>query len=149
MIELPLLADRREDIPLLVRHFLALHGARMGRPDVRLSREAMAWLLRRPFPGNIRELENLVQAAGALTESDRISLETLELAAGDAPAAREQGVMTLRELERRHILSVLEATGGRRGEAARVLGIDRTTLYRKLRQIASDEASCIESPDGQ
>ncbi len=145
VIELPPLRERREDIPLLARHFLALHGARMGRPDARLRPEAMAWLLQRRFPGNIRELENLIQAAVALAEEEEISREDLELASGDGPSERTTRGMTLREVERRHILAVLESVGGKRGEAARILGIDRTTLYRKLRHIATHDATCITS----
>jgi len=145
VIELPPLRKRREDIPLLARHFLTLHGARMGRPDVRIDPEAMTWLVRRPFPGNIRELENLIQAAVALTDGDEITRRDLELAAGDDLRERDGHGMTLREVERRHILAVLESVGGRRGEAARILGIDRTTLYRKLRQIATHDATRIIS----
>ncbi len=139
VIEIPPLRQRRGDIPLLVRHFLDLHGPRLGRAGVRMSREAMALLMRRDYPGNIRELENLIQAALALGSGDEVTPEDLKLAlpgrgsAGDA----EGRLVPLREVERRQILAVLEAVGGRRSEAARILGIDRATLYRKMKRFAT------------
>lgn len=139
VMEIPPLRERRGDIPLLVGHFLKLHGARLGRPAVRMSREAMAMLVRRDYPGNVRELENLVQAGLALGSGDEVTREDLELALpADAAGTRDDGgLMPLREMERRHILAVLEAVGGRKAEAARILGIDRATLYRKLRRFAT------------
>ncbi len=142
VIEIPPLRKRRSDIPLLVRHFLDLHGARLGRPGVRISREAMAMLVRRDYPGNIRELENLVQAALALGSGDEVTPEDLALALpADVPApVGDHRLVSLHEVERRHILAVLEAVGGRKSEAARILGIDRATLYRKLRRFATSDA---------
>ncbi len=143
VVELPPLRERRDDIPLLARHFLSLYGQRFGRPGIRLSRGALAVLMRREYPGNIRELENLVQAAVALATGDEITLDDIGLAAPGTVTAVENGLLPLQELERRHIFAVLEAVGGRKAEAARVLGIDRATLYRKLRQYATDDAERI------
>ncbi|RMF85430.1 MAG: sigma-54-dependent Fis family transcriptional regulator [Nitrospirae bacterium] len=139
VIELPPLRERPTDIPLLARHFLALYGSRFGRPDLRLSAGALARLLSHPWPGNVRELENVIQAAVALAPRPVIEADDLPLG---EPAGEDEGsaLAPLREVERRHILRVLEAVGGSRSRAARLLGIDRSTLYRKLRQFASEDA---------
>ena len=94
------------------------------------------------FPGNVRELENIIQAAIALAPPGEV-ITAADLGLGDQ-RRRSDGepdpLVPLKDLEHRHIRRVLEATGGNRVEAARILGIDRTTLYRKLKHIATDEA---------
>jgi two-component system response regulator HydG len=127
---------------LLVRHFLEMYGERFGRPGVEIDREAIRALSEHPFPGNVRELENVIQAAVALAPPDGvISVADLELGHGGAADAIEHaGRFSLEEVERRHIESVIREVGGSRQEAARILGIDRSTLYRKLRRFASDDA---------
>jgi DNA-binding NtrC family response regulator len=140
VVLVPPLRERRTDIPLLARHFLEMYGDRFGRPGLSLSREALAALMHHPFPGNVRELENVVQAAVALAPADVITEHDLRLdeVGGDQGDA---GVMLpLKEIERRHIDRVLRNVGGNRQEAAKILGIDRSTLYRKMRQNASKGA---------
>lgn len=140
VVEVPPLRERRSDIPLLARHFLELYGERFGRPGLLLSHEALAALMSHAFPGNVRELENAIQAAIALAPGETISVDDLRLET-DAPQATAADALTsLDEVERRHIEQVLQAVGGNRQAAARILGIDRTTLYRKLRQFASQDA---------
>jgi len=141
VIELPPLRRRPTDIPLLARHFLALYGARFGRPELRLSAGALSRLMSHPWPGNVRELENVIQAAVALAPRTVIEADDLPL---ERPGQEEElpALAPLWEVERRHILRVLEAVGGSRSRAARLLGIDRSTLYRKLRRIASSDAKC-------
>ena len=103
VVEVPPLRERRGDVPLLARHFLELYGDRFGRPGLLLSREALAALLIHPFPGNVRELENVIQAAVALapgeiiTEQDRRP-DTLT---GDETVSG--GLLPLKEIELRHI----------------------------------------------
>ncbi len=145
VVTLPPLRQRRTDIPLLARHFVELYAARFGRPGVGLSREAFEALMSYSFPGNVRELENIVQAAVALAAGDAIRAADLRL--DGRVAGRDDGgeLVPLEEVERRHIARVLRAVGGNRGAAARILGIDRTTLYRRLRQIASIDAECNSS----
>ena len=140
VIAVPPLRERRTDIPLLARHFLELYGERFGRPEMVLSREALAALMSYPFPGNVRELENIVQAAVALAPGETITAEDLRLeTAGDhAPGSRV--LVPLREVEQRHIERVLRAVGGNRQEAARILGIDRSTLYRRMQHFATVDA---------
>jgi two-component system response regulator HydG len=134
------LRERRTDIPLLARHFLEHYGARFGRPGLQLSRDALAALMSFPFPGNVRELENVLQAAIALASADVISEDDLRFQTGDAAPPATDATLTLEELERLHIERVLQAVDGNRNAAARVLGIDRSTLYRKMQRFATDVA---------
>jgi two-component system response regulator AtoC len=140
VIRVPPLRERRTDIPLLVRHFLELYGERFSRPGLKLSRDAVAALMSSSFPGNVRELENVLQAAIALASGELITEEDLQLhtETTDAPAIDTD--VSLDELERMHIERVLQAVGGNRTAAARVLGVDRSTLYRKMQRIASNVA---------
>lgn len=135
VIKVPPLRDRRTDIPLLARHFLEIYGERFGRADLEFDRDAVRALASYDFPGNVRELENVIQAAIALAPPGQVitaadlGLDDQQRADGDPGR-----LMSLKDLEKHHIQRVLEATGGNRVEAARLLGIDRTTLYRKMRQ---------------
>jgi transcriptional regulator with PAS, ATPase and Fis domain len=143
VVNLPPLRDRRADIPLLARHFLEMYGERFGRPGLLLSREALAALMEHPFPGNVRELENIIQAAVALAPGEVIGEQDLRIEAGAAEAQVSPSLLPLKELESRHIERVLRSVGGNRQEAARILGIDRSTLYRKMQRFASDDANRI------
>ena len=129
-IPLPPLRERREDIPRLIGHFLSRIAAREGRRPKTLTREAVARLLDYPFPGNVRELENLLEGAAALVPGDTIEAGDLQLR-GSRPAEGSNGSLDLATLELQHIRRVLESVGGNKSEAARILGINRRTLYRK------------------
>jgi len=143
VVDVPPLRARRSDIPLLARHFLELYGERFGRPGLLLSQEALAALMSHPFPGNVRELENSIQAAIALAPGETITIDDLRLDIEGAHETHKPGLLSLNEVERRHIESVLQAVEGNRQEAARILGIDRTTLYRKLQRFATHDAESI------
>jgi Nif-specific regulatory protein len=140
VVEVPPLRERRSDIPLLARHFLEMYGERFNRPALSLSREALATLMNHPFPGNVRELENSIQAAVALAPGDTISVEDLRLEVEGRTPTPPGSLGSLESLVRRHIEQVLATVDGNRQQAARILGIDRTTLYRKLQQFASEDA---------
>jgi transcriptional regulator with GAF, ATPase, and Fis domain len=133
-IVLPPLRDRKEDIPKLVRFFLDKYGRREGLQDVRITQEALQKLMRYPFPGNVRELENLIEGALALTVDPVIDPGDLLLpempAITDASGMPDE-LISLGELESRYIARVLAATGGNMSKAAKILGVDRKTLYRK------------------
>jgi transcriptional regulator with GAF, ATPase, and Fis domain len=129
-IPLPPLRERREDIPRLIGHFLSRIAAREGRRLKSLTREAVARLLDYPFPGNVRELENLLEGAVALVPGDTIEAGDLQLR-GNRPAEGTNGSLDLASLEIQHIRRVLESVSGNKSEAARILGINRRTLYRK------------------
>jgi two-component system response regulator HydG len=138
-IELPPLNKRREDIPALVGHFLKLHGRAQGRGEPALSNQAMKLLLSYPWPGNIRELSNVIERACILSGGDRIDVEHLpgELVAAEAtPTGLKEAV---EEFERRHIAWVLRAAGGSRERAAQLLAVDPATLYRRLAKYGGNE----------
>ncbi len=142
VVVVPPLRDRRSDIPLLARHFLEMYSERFNRPGLPLSREALAALMDHPFPGNVRELENAIQAAVALAPGDTISVDDLrlEIEGRHTTTTTPGGLVTLEEMERRHIEQVLSSVDGNRQQAARILGIDRTTLYRKMQRFATLDA---------
>jgi DNA-binding NtrC family response regulator len=143
-LHVPPLRQRREDVPALVEHFLTLYRDRFNRPALALTDEALERLSTYGWPGNVRELRNALERAAALTQGDQIEAEHVLPAAASratprdeaAPSADGQGgaPVTLEELERQHILRVLEQTGGNRERAASILGISARTLYRKLRE---------------
>ncbi|HUP65332.1 MAG TPA: sigma-54-dependent Fis family transcriptional regulator [Thermoanaerobaculia bacterium] len=143
-IFLPPLRDRREDIPKLARYFIEKYGRREGLHGVRLSNEAMQKLMRYPFPGNVRELENLIEGALALTTDPVI--DGAELILPGDPKGGIEGALAgdfpdLRELERRYLALVLEKTGGNMSHAARILGVDRRTLYRRREALSQNETT--------
>jgi DNA-binding NtrC family response regulator len=146
-ITLPPLRERKEDIPKLVRFFLDKYGKREGLKDVRITQEALQKLMRYPFPGNVRELENLVEGALALTTDPVIDPGDLLLpgAAGATDAAAlSDDLPTLEELESRYISRVLAFTKGNISKAAKILGVNRATLHRKrdgLSQKATTDAN--------
>jgi formate hydrogenlyase transcriptional activator len=140
----PSLRDRAGDIPMLVRHFVATHSRRMGKNIERIPDEAMEALMRWKWPGNIRELENLIERAVILTRGPALYVPLSELKIDEEEEAAEDGedVETgnpnLRAAEREHILRVLREArgqiGGPEGAAAR-LGVKRTTLNSKLKKL--------------
>jgi DNA-binding NtrC family response regulator len=134
-IRVPPLAERVEDIPMLVDHFLKAFAARTGQEPRRLTPRAMDALVSRPWEGNVRELENIIERLVVLTHADVIDEDDLpSLTPGDslvAPWPTSGPMPPLREVERRYILHVLQQTGGNKERAARILGINRRTLYRQ------------------
>jgi transcriptional regulator with GAF, ATPase, and Fis domain len=129
-IFLPPLAERREDIPHLVRHFLEEFARREGIQAPRFDADAVAPLMAHPFPGNVRELQNVVEAAASLAEG-RIDGELVRSLLGGEAAPGGPEALDLATLERRHIARVLRLAGGNKSRAARILGVDRRTLQRK------------------
>jgi len=131
-VTVPPLRERREDIPLLVDTFLEQLAVEMGRPIDGVSSEAMAALLAHDWPGNVRELRNVLER-GAVVAAGRI-IQASDLGLGGAAAVESETPVTLEEVERRHIASVLAHAGGNVSQSARILGIDRVTLYNKMRK---------------
>ncbi len=130
-IELPPLRERREDIPLLVDHFLRKYATLMNRPAPKVSQRAMDLLLAHSWPGNVRELENAVERAMLISNGGEIKRSHLPF---QLEQRKEEEGLSLAEVERRHIERVVEHTGWNLSRAARILKIDRTTLYNKLRR---------------
>jgi len=133
-IKLPPLRERRTDIPALVHHFIDRYGGSSGTKAV--SNEAMSRLMSYDWPGNVRELENCVQRALALGSGPEIQMRDLPsnllYAMESGPGERQ--ISTLRELERDAIRQALEMTAGDRLRAAKLLGIGKTTVYRKIKE---------------
>ncbi len=140
-IEVPPLRDRREDVPLLAEHFADRGAVRARRARPEISDEALEWLAAQQWPGNVRELENAVERAVVLGAEGKLVVDdfrprTPQSAAPDpnTSAATPDEMTSLAELEHIHILRVLSACSGQKTKAAAILGINRTTLWKKLRQ---------------
>jgi DNA-binding NtrC family response regulator len=137
----PSLRERREDLPLLIRHFLELFSTRYRKPALRLTKRAEMLLCRHSWPGNIRELENALGYACMLTQNGSVDISDLPdylLASGSAGAP---SFPTLAEMEYEYAMKVLKACDGNRVRAAEVLGIGRATLYRLIAREKTDEVS--------
>jgi two-component system response regulator HydG len=139
-LNMPPLRDRREDIPLLARHFLKMFAKKNRKQINGFTPQAMDRLLKYDWPGNVRELMNAVERGVVLSRSDYLDEDELALILKDAPFPGEISSdyaattdMTLDEVEKESILQMLELTGGNKSEAARRLGVTRKTLHKKLK----------------
>lgn len=147
-VPLPSLASRREDLPLLVRHFIEKFSAEYKNSIVGLTRRAQARLATYPWPGNVRELENVIGNACMMVDGNLIDI-------GDLPErfrrpltdriSTDDALLSLEEVQRRHVLRVLEGVGGNKARAAEVLGIGRATIYQFLSKTKLDDAKKDES----
>jgi DNA-binding NtrC family response regulator len=139
-LQIPTLAQRGpRDIARLAAHFLDIFARRHRRPLTVFSPNALAVLQSHRWPGNVREVEHCIESAVVLCDRDQITEQHLSLPAGTLPASQTRRTgyppdMSLADVERAHIEAVLEHTGGNRSEAARLLGVGRNTLLRKLRR---------------
>jgi DNA-binding NtrC family response regulator len=137
-IHLAPLRERRDDIVPLARHFLARYAAEAGR-RLALSPDAERALAAHPWPGNVRELENAVERAVVLARGDTIEPEDLLLEERPAPPAADGTLQeSLDRAAATRIRAALAAAGGNRAEAARALGVDRTTLYRTMKRLGME-----------
>jgi DNA-binding NtrC family response regulator len=149
-LELPPLRNRRSDIPALAQTFLNQLREDTGRAVAGFTDETMAALETYPWPGNIRELQNVVERAVLLGKGDRIAPSDLprEIASGATLRATHAGHRTLKEAlegpERQIILEVLEANGWNRNATADSLGVNRTTLYKKMKRLGLEDAAFAE-----
>lgn len=138
-ISLPPLRERREDIPLLAKHFGGKAARNLNAPEKPVSKEAMFALVNHEWRGNVRELENAIERAFILS-GDEINVESLppKIRAGSTSSVEirdtENFRPTLEETERRYITEIMHATGDDKAQAANILGIDLSTLYRKLKR---------------
>jgi len=134
-IALPSLASRREDLPLLERYFVQKFAAEYKKPIAGLTRRAQSRMATYPWPGNIRELENVIGNAAMMAEGKFLDINDLperlrgefrdDTLTGDA-------LLSLEEVQRRHVLRVLELVGGNKVRAAEILGVGRATIYQLL-----------------
>jgi two-component system NtrC family response regulator len=139
-LEVPALRERREDIPLLVQHFLSRLGDRTGRPGLRFPREAMPLFDRYPWPGNVRELENVVERMVVMSREETLSLDTLPDAIRRPPEPTGSSLrlpvegVDFESLEKDFIRQALERTEGNRTRAAQLLGVTRNTLLYRIQK---------------
>jgi DNA-binding NtrC family response regulator len=131
-IELPPLRERKEDIPLLVDHFVRKYARAMNKRFESLSRTALDILMNYSWPGNVRELENAIERAMVIGHEPEIQAADFPLQLSATP--HPEGGLTLEDVERAHILRVLEACDWNQTRAAKVLQIDRVTLYNKIKK---------------
>jgi len=140
-IILPPLRQRREDIPMLAEHFLQKHGGRRGNKIRGLSKEALEVLLKHDWPGNVRELENAIERAVILARGDLITpADLLYYGPLMKPEAVVDTLSPLAEVEKEHIARALRYHAGNRSAAAKSLGIDRKTLWRKIQVYGLDDS---------
>ena len=144
-LHLPPLAERRDDIPLLAFYFLQKHALRMNRSVDDIDAEAMASLLEYDYPGNVRELENIIERGVALAQGKQLGIKDLPstLIEHSVRVVRDESgrLPTLVEREADYIRHVLEHSGQNRTRAAKILGIDRVSLWRKLKKYGLEEES--------
>jgi len=133
-LTIPPLRDRVEDIPVLASQFLAQMNLHLGKQIERFSEGAVTRMQAYPWPGNIRELRSVVERAAILTLGRSVPPEHVIVSSPSDDIISMEDDMTLAEVERRMILKMLKRTGGNRSRTAKLLGINRGTLYNKLRQ---------------
>jgi two-component system, NtrC family, response regulator AtoC len=134
-VTIPPLRERREDIPLLANEFLERLSIELKKTIEGISAEAMAALLSHDWRGNVRELRNVLERGAVVASGPVIGLSDLGMAThGGGTAAAAPELASLEDVERRHVAAVLGHTGGNVSQSARILGIDRVTLYNKMRR---------------
>jgi len=146
-VAVPPLRERPADIPLLIKHFLARVSAEAGRPVPEIDSDAMTRMLRYPWPGNARELQNAIQRGVILCRNDVITIKELpprvagqDLSPTQMLAEAVDKRMSLDQLEQAYVHAVLDSVNGNKTEAANILRIDRKTLYRKLEDSSADSS---------
>jgi DNA-binding NtrC family response regulator len=150
-LQLPRLVARGGDLDLLVRHLVAVHAARYGREVRGIARAVLERLHEHDWPGNIRELKNVLERAvlmahGSVLLPEHLPLDQLrapppEADAAGAPLAGYAPALSLADVERLHIREVLALVGGHLGKASEVLGVHRNTLTRKIREYGLEAAA--------
>lgn len=138
------LSERKDDIPLLVQYFLTRYSAVMKKDVIEISEDVMALLMNYDFPGNVRELENIIERGVALTNSHRIEVahlpEDLKQLSIRTFRKKEGRIPTLEEQEEAYIKWVLKEVGGNKTLASQILGIDRVSLWKRLKKYGFDES---------
>ncbi len=135
-IKLPPLTERNGDISLLISHFIDKYSTLFGKKVRGIDKLAKDILLNYSFPGNVRELENIIERAVALTEKDMLTVDDLpaDLRELEFDTFEGEGLLPLEEVEKRYIMKVLEKTGHNKAMATQILKVPRTTLWRKLKK---------------
>lgn len=134
------LRERKEDIPLLIKHFLNKTNKKTGRNVINISKKDFGFLTRYHYPGNIRELENIIERGVILSKDDTIDLQFLHKA-GKVVSEEEDTFVSLDEMQKRYIMKVLKATNGKvsgEGSASEILEINNKTLFSRMRKLGID-----------
>jgi two-component system response regulator GlrR len=139
-LHMPRLAERPEDVPLLLDHFLGQHARRAGSKKKRFAPEAVAYLAAASWPGNIRQLVNAVELCATLTKGDIIPVSMAQRALRDEPVRIKTLKDAKAEFERNYLVSVLRISGGNVANAAKIAGRNRTEFYKLLNQYELDPA---------
>jgi DNA-binding NtrC family response regulator len=134
-IELPPLRERREDIPLLVDHYLTVYGDKYNKKGIRIDERASKKLIVYPWPGNIRELQHAVERAVIMSEGTKINADNV-LPMSKREVSNTKNSVKFEDVEKNAIAKAIEMCGGNLSNAAEELGIGRTTLYRKMKKYA-------------
>jgi DNA-binding NtrC family response regulator len=146
-IELPRLSDRREDLSLLQRFFIEQFAAQYGKPIKGTTPRAQIVLARYSWPGNIRELRSVLGSACMMAEGELIDVrdlpERIHTRAAEAENEDPNELLPLAEVERRHVLRVLQQVGGNKAQAAKILGINRATVYRIVNEPDPGEEAAV------
>jgi transcriptional regulator with PAS, ATPase and Fis domain len=149
-LHVPPLRERPQDIPRFIDYFLNIYRQRFNRPDLNISTETRRRLQDYAWPGNVRELRNCLERAAAISVSDIIDESQMSFLATQPTSIQPDSFetratdglpKTLEQLEREHILRVLDETAGNRERASAILGISSRTLYRKLREYETEANS--------
>jgi two-component system response regulator GlrR len=145
-LKLPPLAERREDIPILVQHFLKEISARYRKPLPTLAPEALAAVVAAPWPGNVRQLENLLEQAVALSTTNVIPLSLVRTSLDDAQAPLVSFETARKSFERDYLVRILKLTAGNAAQAAQMAGRNRTEFYKLLQRHNLEPGMFKESP---
>ena len=140
ILRIPPLRERTDDIPLLSTYFLDKYRKEFGKEVKRISDEVQSILMAYSFPGNVRELENAIERSVIMCEGDELRKEHLPKRFVDVKQSidfKRKNLISLAELEMQYILEVIKATKGNKSEAARILGINRASLWRKLKEFGN------------
>ncbi len=140
-IHLPALRERREDIPLLVEHFLAKLSGKLKKKVEGVSNDVMAMFMLHEWPGNVRELENVLEHAVIVCQKDIITVEDMPMDTFETSRVMEMPEDFEKRVSRQKIIDALKKAGGNKAKAARILGISRRTIYRKIQEFGIEKDS--------
>jgi len=145
-LTMPSLAERREDIPLLLNHFLHAHARRRSQERKHFAPDAIGYLVSAPWPGNVRQLANAVEQCVALSKGSIIPLAMAKRALRDEPGQLQTLKEATRSFERKYLTTVLRLANGNVANAARMAGRNRTEFYKLLSQYQLTPAN-FRTPD--
>jgi DNA-binding NtrC family response regulator len=151
-LKLPCLANRKEDLPLLQRHFVSLYSAQYEKKITGITRRAQICLARHGWPGNVRELENVIGNACMMTEGcviDVLDLPESVRSHSESLQSRQSGLLSFDELQNRHLLYVLDEVDGNKARAAEILGVSRTTIYEMLSKMEAPSKLAALRPNAK